>query len=450
MRRETPVVNRSSGSILIIVTVLTILIAGLTAAVVATSFAFQRTSLEMLERELAFRASDSGGAYYLSKLMADSDYFDSNPAPHAPVVMKEASFTLESVDEVGNGQWHLLLRGNVGGTTFPLNTVLGHRQIQMPDGIVAVGTGSPSSTVLQLTGSRVDSFDPADGAYDPSNPGEDANVAARGSINLSSSTVYGDATATGTSTEDGSSRIEGDLEENVPDFAVDDIDPIVYDAMNESRTANDNSRLAAIFGSQWTPLAGSENYGNLIVTTNTTYVIPAGTYRFRRFEVRNGASVRFDTSTGPARLIYVGSGAGTGTGNDLIVTGGSSVKVANGGTTNGLLTVLGPDCDFAITSNAVFGQSTDDPNNAGYTQIISLGGNTSSDNITASGGAKVYGRVYAAAHVFTVDGASWYGSALTRTVNVRNSTFAVDLGSLGTTLNDPSSYQVLARWPAGG
>ena len=112
--------------------------------------------------------------------------------------------------------------------------------------------------------------------------------------------------------------------------------------------------------------------------------------------------------------------------------------------------MLGPDCDFTILSNAVFGQSTDDPGNAGYTQIISLGGNTSSDSIQASGGARVYGRVYAAAHVFTVDSATWHGSALTRTVTLRHSIFAVDLGSLGTTLHDPSRYQILARWPSGG
>jgi hypothetical protein len=442
--------NRQSGSILIIVTILAILIAGLTAAAFATSFAFQRTSREMLERELAFQTSDSGATFYLSRLMADAGYFDANPAPHPPVTMKDATFTLESAEDAGSGHWHLLIRGAVGTTTFPLEVILGHRQIQMPDGIVAVGTGSTSATVLQLSGSRVDSFDPADGPYDSSSSGSDGNIAARGSIRLTSSTVYGDGTATGTSSEDGSSSIEGELEENVADFPVDDIDPIVYDAMNDSRTANDNSRLAAIFGSQWAPRTGSENYGDLIVTTNATYLIPAGTYRFRRFEVRNGASVHFETSTGPARLIYVGSGAGTGTGNDLIVTGGSSVKVASGGTSNGLLTVLGPDCDFTITSNGVFGQSTVDPGNAGYTQIISLGGNTSSDTITATSGARVYGRVYAAAHAFTIDTATWYGSALTRTVNVTNSTFAVDLGSLGTTLSDPSHYEIVTRWPAGG
>jgi len=328
--------------------------------------------------------------------------------------------------------------------------VLGPRQIQMPDGIVAVGTGNSSTRVIHFIQSTVDSFDPANGPYDLSSPGADGNVAGKGSLQMTSSTVHGDALVTGSSHEDATSRVTGELTETAPDFPVDDIDPIVHDAMNDSKSTNDNGKLAAIFGSQWSPRPGSENYGDLIVTTNTTYVIPAGTYRFRRLEIRNGAAVRFDTSTGPSKLVYVGSGLGTGTLNDLIVTGSSSIKVQNGGTSNGLLTVLGPDCDFTILSNAVFGQSTDDPGNAGYTQIISLGGNTSSDSIQASGGAKVYGRVYAAAHTFTVDSATWYGSALTRTVTLRHSIFAVDLGSLGTTLHDPSRYQILARWPSGG
>ena len=77
------------------------MIAGLTAAVVATSFAFQRTSLEMLERELAFRASDSGSGFYLTKIAAQPDYFTANPAPHGSIEMEDAAFTLESAEPVG-------------------------------------------------------------------------------------------------------------------------------------------------------------------------------------------------------------------------------------------------------------------------------------------------------------------------------------------------------------
>ena len=62
--------------------------------------------------------------------------------------------------------------------------VLGPRQIQMPDGIVAVGTGNPLARVLHFIGSRVDSFDPANGAYDPSSPGSDGNIAGKGSLQM--------------------------------------------------------------------------------------------------------------------------------------------------------------------------------------------------------------------------------------------------------------------------
>jgi hypothetical protein len=445
--------NRDRGAILIIIMILTLMGAGLSGAILGMSFSHHRTSREVLFREQAFQASESGASFYLSKLAGDNNYFNSNPAPHAPIRLGSTSFRLESAELVAGStsQWQVRLLGACDQVTYPLDTVIGHRRIPIPDGIVATGTGNVNSVVLRIeNGTRVGSFDPDIAAYDPANPGQDANVAGKGGMTVTSSNVYGDITVTGNSTET-ASWVGGTITENAPDFPVDDIDPIVFNAMNESQTTNQNAALAGIFGSQWQPVVSGQNYGNLIVSTAGTYVIPSGTYRFRRFEVRNGARVVFDTSAGPSRLVYVGSGQGTGTGNDLTVTGtNSSVKVNSGGTNNGLLTVLGPDCDFVVTSNGVFGQSTNDPTNAGYTQIISLGGNTSSDDIKVTTGGTVYGRLYAAAHLLTVDSASWYGSALARTATLRNATFAVDVGSLGKSLIDPSAYEILARWPVGG
>ena len=110
--------------------------------------------------------------------------------------------------------------------------------------------------------------------------------------------------------------------------------------------------------------------------------------------------------------------------------------------------MLGSNADFKVRNNSIYGQAIGDENNAGYSQIISLGGNASSDDIMAESGSNVYGRIYAAAHTLTVSGANWFGSALVRQTVVTNGTFAVDEGSLGTTLHDPTKYAVLTRWDA--
>lgn len=145
----------------------------------------------------------------------------------------------------------------------------------------------------------------------------------------------------------------------------------------------------------------------------------------------------------------MGSGQGTGELNDLTLTGKSSVTVSPGTTQNGLLTVLGPDSDFRVSGGSIYGQPLKQGDKAGFSQIISLGGNTSSDEIEVTGGSTVYGRLYAAAHKFFLNGeSSWYGSALARTAVMGPAMFAVDESSLGTMLPSPTRFQVLARWRA--
>jgi hypothetical protein len=442
--------RRRGAAFILLTVVLLIVVGGLTGAVLTVAFTYQRAAAEMLNREQAYRAAESGVAYYLVQLIADQDYFVDNGA-WKPVSLGSVSFQLESAERLeGSDSWQLVVRGTCDGIDYALNAVLGPKEIRIPSGIVATGTGKSADVILELKDrSTVASYDPDDGPYDPSSPGDEAKIAANGSIDLSAANVYGEVTASGTIDQSGST-ISGDVSENAAETAVEDIDPIVYDAMSSSKVANDNAKLAAVFGKQWAPVAGTQNYGDLIVTKKATYVIPAGKYRFRRLEVRNGATVIFDTSSAPSQLVYVGSGKGTGTGNDLIVTGGSAVKVSPGESGHGLLTVLGPDCDFMISAASVFGQATTEPANAGYTQIISLGGNTSSDAISVTGGSSVYGRLYAAAHAFSISGSSWYGSAVARTVELdKSALFAVDRGGTGTRLGGTSGdYEIVARSPA--
>lgn len=446
--------DRNKGNTLILAVLMTVLVGGLVAALVTTTFSFARTSNEMLNRELAYRAAESGGAYYLLQVMTHPGYFDANPAPHKAQPMGSASFQLESVQKLNSDQWQLLLRGSCDAVDFPINTVIGHGSIRIPDGIVVVGTGKPADVVLTIKGgSKVGSFDPDDAPYNPANPGSEGSIGANGSISITgSSTVNGNATALGTVTVAATSLVTGNTVQNGPPLPITGIDPIVQAALLTSKTTNNNAVLAGIFGPQWKPVPGAENYGDLILTTPGTYVVPSGIFRFRRFEAHKGVNVIFSTSTGPSKLIYVGAGTGTGTLNNLILDSGATVRIDPGSTKNGLLTVLGPDCDFFASGGSVFGQAIGDPANSGYSQIISLGGDASVDDISVTGGSSVYGRLYAAAHVLTINGGStWYGSALARTVNIGGTTpgtFAVDVGTLGNALIDPSTYAILARWPA--
>ena len=125
----------------------------------------------------------------------------------------------------------------------------------------------------------------------------------------------------------------------------------------------------------------------------------------------------------------------------------SSVFVDSGGTSNPLLTVLGENSDFKLFSGSIWGQNPGDTTTAGYSQLISLGGNASSDDIIVDSGSTYYGRIYAAAHeVAVTSGSTFYGSVLSRTVVVDGSTVAIDESTLGDGLADPSGLSVLVKW----
>ncbi len=447
--------NRQEGSVLLLVTVVLLMLGGFMTALLSTTFAYQRTSLEGLDRELAFRNAESGVSYYIGRLSQDPFYFATYPAPHSPVTIGDGSFKVET-SEPGpeENQWKVLINGTCRDVTYGLNAIISYRRISFPRGIVA-GRGNPSDMAFDIRGkSSVFSYDPANGPPDPNNPGNETKNGVNGSLNLNGgSKIHGDVNATGTVTNDGTSEITGTLTENGEETPIDPIESLFDHLMTTSQASNDNAVLAGIFGAQWTPVADGQNYGNLIVTGGN-YVVPSGTYRFRRLEVLNGATVTFDTSGGSSQIVYVGSGAGTGTLNDLILGNGSELLIDTGGTQNGLVTVLGLECDFAIGQNSIFGQCVNDPNNAGYSQIVSLGADNSSDVISVGSGAVAYGRLYAPGHDLQLSGnATWYGSAVVNSISILGSVagaalFGIDMGLTGVYLTDPTCFEVFARWPA--
>jgi len=166
--------------------------------------------------------------------------------------------------------------------------------------------------------------------------------------------------------------------------------------------------------------------------------------------------VTFDTSTGPTTLAYVGQG--TGSQDDSTVKDGSSVHVKPGNTSNGLLTVIDSECDFRVKSDSSFGQDYYDFNDydTGYSQIVIGTSNGFSDSVEVTGDSTVFGRLHAKDHQLKLeDGAFWFGSALVKSVSIRGdgddddeSRFAVDEGTTGNVLTDPTNVQFLARWRA--
>jgi len=435
------------GSVLAVVLVAVVALAGLIGALSSVSVSYSKASASPSDREGAYQAAQSGVAYYLARLGLNENYFTASPAPHAPIDVGAGSFELLTATLASQGVYNVVLQGTQDGTSYLLAAAVGREPVKLPPGISVTGTGNKTSQVLTTSsGAKIASYDPDFGAYNPASPGDNVQITVNGTAKLTGTNVYGDVTTQG-SIINSSSTITGTSITNSPPEDFDDIDPLVNQLMASSKVANNNAVLAGIFGTKWTPIAGTQKYGDLIVNGGT-YTVPPGIYRFRKLEIKGGATVTFSTTTGPSTICYVGSGAGTGTGNDLTIAAGSKLLVGNGATSNGLMTVLGIDCDFSVATGGVFGQSTTDPNNAGYTQVISLGGNASSDNFTVAG--TVYARLYAAAHAVSVTG-KMYGSALARTVSIgTNGLFAYDEGYLGTTLPANSDeVTVMATWPGG-
>jgi len=466
-RRSKSAGNR--GSTLILVLVLTVLLAGLGVCVLSTSFSFHRTSREILSRDQAYWAAESAGGYYLSLVSGDRRYFETHPAPQGAVVLGDSSFRLESARlvEGATDQWLLYVHGFHDDVRFPLEMVIGPRMVPVPAGVIAVGPGGPGdgeedeeneedgeggdsgTSVIRLrAGSRIASHDPEEGPFDPEYPGDAAMLLGRGDLSLGSGVVHGDATITGTAREGAGSSITGVLTERAPDFQVEDIDSIATSSLEGSRSSNDNGSLRAIFGAQWNPALGLENYGDLIVTKSGDHVVPSGTYRFRKLEVRGGARVIFDTTGGSSRVVCAGDPWALESEDGLVVTGGSSLMVSPGSTRNVLQVVLESGVGVSVDAGSTLGRSVEEPENGGYTQIIGRPGGSSSGEIRVSGSSTAHGRVYATGHSLVIERSGWFGSALVRTVRLIKSSFVIDTGSAGRSLVHPTEQDVLARWAA--
>lgn len=450
----TTVRTKEHGSILLLALVLMLLIGGLCGALYSATLASHRASVETLERELAYRCAESGVAHVFSELSRSRDFLERMPAfPSDRLAVGDGSYFIRSASEGSSGDWQVVVTGVYGESECNVGAAFGARRIPIPPGVVTSGTGRTSDVTCSLSGpATIASYDSGEGSFDPLSPGDAGNLEINGRVSLSGSvTIHGDVEASGTIATSGGANIAGEITPNAGAIPIDDIDAVVYDILASSRAGNDNGVLTSIFGSQWQPLSTSENYGNLLVTSGT-HRVPAGTYRFKRFEVRNGATVIFDTSTGPVHIAYIGSGDGTGSLNDIIVEANATVCVDSGDTTNGLLTILGVNCDMTLGSNARYGQNLAAPESGGYTQVISMGGDASSDGISLSGGARMFGRLYAVAHTLTLAaGSHWYGSLLARSVSVSGSAsapvvIAIDESAVGGALLDRSGFDLHARW----
>ncbi len=444
--------NQKRGSILVAVLFLVITVGGFAAALFQLTLPEHRASSESFDNTLAFRAADSGVGYYLAQLNLDENYFALNPAPHVAIPVGDGIFALESAlpYESENGmEWALVIVGHYDRGDYRLGAAFGNRLLEFPGGLVVAGTGDPDDLVLELgPATMVTEYDPEDGP--PLMPGTDpgnVDVRVNGGASLSFfATVEGNVTATGSVSLGMAANITGTLTENAPETPIDDrLVPIANGLLDSSKQGNDNDLLASIFGDQWNPVDGDENYGDLILDGGE-YVVPSGVFRFRRLELNGGATVTFDTSLGPSKIIYVGGQDH----NDLSVKDDSSLVVDPGGTSNGLLTILSPDSDFEVTGQSVFGQAVGDPYNAGYSQIISAGGDGSYDRIKVHQDSAVFARMYAPNHKLEMTwNSAWYGSAVVRTALIMGdqTVFAADRGEQGRTLNP--DFEVFARWRDG-
>ena len=441
MRTRTP----EQGSTLIIVMMLMMLLGGFVIALQSVSWHRSRAARVALAEESARLAAESGIAYFLAECRADEDFFRNQPAPHAPRTFGGSTFVLDSADAIAT-DWNLVLTGLSDGVSVTVAATLGSATISIPTELKLAGTGDSEDTALTIdSGSIVGAYDGAVESFDALSP-SDGEVHVAGSLEiLNSSTSYGDVTLSGDLEAGIPSSVSGTLTENGTVSATDDIDAIVDDHLTRSKAANDNANLTAIFGASWTPIAGTENYGDLIISGSGTYVIPAGTYRFRQINITGGATVIFDTSTAPSTLTFVGGG--TETTNDFLLENSSKIQIDAGGSSHGLTTVMAEACDLRIDDGSQFGQEINATSSSGYHQLIGKSRN-GTDFAEVLNQSEFYGRFHAVSHGLQLSGQSkWYGSAVAKTAQVLNtSTFAIDTSAQGTGLPIAGERRVVASW----
>lgn len=435
--------HREEGSALLASLVMIVILAGMCSALQMSSVVTFKATQETIDLQDAARNAESGLAYYLTQLELDQDTFVNDPAPRTPQPLGEGSFQLvESTPEGTPGVWELGIESTVDGIDYRTVAVVGFRRLEIPHGIVVAGTGSDTDVTLTMSGNaELASYDPTVGT---STIRDNAGMWVNGSLALNGTAdVMGEAAATGTITAGSNTSISGDTLQGGPTIPVDTFEDVAEPLIASTKASNDNDTLAKLFGAQWTPVAGSENYGDLVITGGD-YVIPAGDYRIRSLRIEGQANVTFDTSGGSTNLVFVGDGM-----DPLTVTGQSNLWIDAGGTDNGLMTVLGENSSFLVESGSTFGQEVTDSYNAGYSQIVSAGG---AGSVSVKGTSNVFGRLGAPNLDLELAGsATWYGGAVVQTATLSGSSksspkFMVDEGLQGTVMTDPDSFEVYTRW----
>lgn len=432
------------GSTLLAALFLVIFLAGICAALGAMSVATSRGTRQTQDLHNAAWTAEAGVAYYLSVIEQDVGALNANPAPHDPLPMGEGTFRLVAAEQgSAPGQWTLGVETNVDSIDYRMFAVVGYRQYVIPQGLVVGGTGDPDDVAFKIAGAAtMASYDPTVG---PSVVNDNAGLWINGSAVMNGNTeIRGDATVTGTLDESTNSDITGEATENGPPSPVDDFSDYAAPLVEAAEASNDNAVLAAMFGAQYQPSDDGSNSGELDIQGGI-YVIPPGNYNLSGLSIGAGASVTFDTIGGPSTVVITGDGDQ----GMMNIEGGSTVQVNPGGTSNGLMTVLGENTSMAVTSTSSFGQAIGDPYNAGYSQIISAGG---TGTVSVTGRAQVYGRLGAPNLDLSVGGAaSWFGAAVVRTATLAGSNtfspkFMIDEGLQGSVLTDPEQFEVYTRW----
>ncbi len=435
--------ERQRGAILLIVLVLVVAVGAMATGFLAIADLYARSSLDSFNRERATFAAESGISYYMARLLQDPNYFLDNPPPHSATQIGDSTFELEYADPGASDQWAVVCVGRDGDQTHRVQSVIGRGRISIPAGIVVAGTGNPSDVVLDISSdTTVGKYDPLTGNLDINIVG-DAVMSVNGSLRLnSSSEIYADVNASGSLLGGNGNAIQGTLTENGLPVPVESIDSVVNRLIESSRLSNDNSVLTSNWNYNFTP--APDNAVDFFAEQGT-YVLPAGTYRFRDFHIHEGARVIFDTRNGPTTIVCLGANGGTG----LKIHEESSVLIEPGTTENGLLTVLGPNSNAVIDEDSVFGRITEgsDPAmSAAYSRIIGPS-ETSAAHLKIEDDSTIYGHLHTAGHELTLGRSSWYGSGVVRSATLRSSRFILtspEESSSATT--GQGDYQVVAQW----
>ena len=415
--------GRDRGSALAVALVILVMAAALLIPLAALTTTHRQSAANLLDRELARRAAESGVAYFYAQFGADPSYFDSLTAPTADFTMGESSFSLD-VLTAGTlpRQWEITVIGRHQTQEYELTAALG----QVGTVFEVTGVGSDSTTVLTLDNdSTLAGYNSAVSSY--SGGSQATEVAVNGEVYIDdNSTVTGDVSAWGAIVTEDGGNVSGTESENQAVFPWQDRDAAATYWIDRSRDANDNGNLVTVFGGAYTPIAGAENYGDLTVSSGS-YRVPPGVYRIRNLELSSSARVTFETDTGPTTLVVVGDGS-----TQLRVYGGAELEIDPGGSSNPLTTVLGPELVVSIFS-AKFGEVAGDTRDSSwYHHILAPIGTGSALMFRAHGGSEVWGRLYAPSRSVLIDGSTWYGTLTAEQVEINNTgIFAVDANNVG-------------------